>query len=286
MPIFKRQGVNIHYDIVGDTGDWIVLTPGGRNPMEDVRFLADALSKEGYRVLIHDRRNCGKSDVSIVSGISEQEMWAEDVYALLDALDAFPVIAGGVSAGCRLSLLLATRYPDQVKGLLVWWVTGGRYAADFLGEQYYGQFKTAAEVGGMAAVCETEFFAERIQENPGNRDILMNLEVGYFTSVMQEWRDYFDAGADLPVIGATEEELRAIKVPTCIIPGSDDVHPRAVAVKLQTLIGDSQLCNTFDKADLPRIKKLPLDEIMVEARQRFVFHFVNFVRQQQAAGHW
>lgn len=170
------------------------------------------------RVLLHDRRNCGYSDVVIDGEKSEQEIWAADLAVLLRKLDAHPVIAGGGSAGCRLSLLLAMKHPNLVRGLLLWHVTGGEFAAKSLGEGYYGQYIELARQGGMQQVCNSDFFAERILQNPSNRDRLMSRDVEDFIEVMNRWRTFFNQGADLPVIGASEENLRGIDLPVCIVP--------------------------------------------------------------------
>ena len=55
-------------------------------------------------------------------------------------------------------------------------VTGGAFAAGRLPEMYYAQFIRAAREGGMAAVCNTEQYRERLAANPGNRDYLMSLD--------------------------------------------------------------------------------------------------------------
>src|SRR5712692_1595107 len=191
MPIASVRGVSINYQIVGDRGPWVALSPGGRRDLGGVLPLADLLAEAGYRVLIHDRRNCGASDVVIEGEESEYEIWADDLYELLSQLDALPVFAGGSSSGCRLSLLLALRHPDAVRGLLLWRVTGGPFAANRLAQNYYGDFMDAAKQGGMAAVCETEHFAERTASNPSNRDRLMAMEPERFIAVMSRWREYF-----------------------------------------------------------------------------------------------
>jgi hypothetical protein len=41
---------------------------------------------------------------------------------------------------------------------------------------YYGQFIEAARQGGMAAVCATEQYQERIAANPANRERLMAMD--------------------------------------------------------------------------------------------------------------
>jgi pimeloyl-ACP methyl ester carboxylesterase len=69
------------------------------------------------------------------------------------------------------------------------------------------------------------------------------MRVADFVSVMREWRAFFTA--DKPVVGATEEELRRIKVPTTIIAGGDDIHPRHVAEKLHALLPQSEFHPPF-----------------------------------------
>jgi pimeloyl-ACP methyl ester carboxylesterase len=241
MPIANIRGVNISYEVLGDDGPWVVLTPGGRGAKEMVEPLGHAISRAGYRVILHDRRNCGASDVLIEGDFSEQEIWADDLFELLTRLDALPVYAGGGSAGCRLSLLLTLRHPGSTRGLLLWSVTGGPVAAERLGYNYYGQFIEAANAGGMPAVCETEFFKARIAQNPSNRGRLLTMDPERFVDVMARWRHFFTEGADLPVIGATETVLRKLAVPACIVPGNDAIHPRHVGENLHALLPDSEL---------------------------------------------
>jgi hypothetical protein len=93
----------------------------------------------------------------------------------------------------------------------------------------------------MAAVCEIEHFKERIEAKPENRDVLMRMDVGRFVAVMTHWREYFVRGADLPVIGATEEDLKSIRVPACVVPGNDNTHPRQVGENLCRLLSDAEL---------------------------------------------
>ena len=241
MPKADVRGVQINYEIIGDSGPWLTLSPGGRRALDEIRSLARRVADGGFRVLLHDRRNCGASDVVIAGEESEYDIWADDLYDLLGQVGALPAYAGGSSSGCRLALLLALRHPDAVRGLLLWRVTGGRFAAERLANTYYGQFIDAASVGGMPAVCETEFFKERIAANPANEERLLAMDQQRFIDVMDRWRSYFLAGADLPVIGADEAAIRSIRVPVCVIPGNDLTHPPAVAENLARLLADAEL---------------------------------------------
>ena len=241
MPVTSISGVEIHYEVLGSSGPWVALTPGGRLGNDDIRSLATRVATGGYRVLIHDRRNCGASEVSVASNGAEHEIWAADLYALLQQLDALPAVIGGGSSGCRMSIEFALRYPDAVKGLLLWRVTGGPFATQRLREKYYGEYIRAAKSGGMAAVCETPHFRERIAARPANQHVLLDMDAAQFIAAMTAWDEQFKTGADQPVIGASEEQLRSIKAPACIVPGNDKTHPRRAAAELARLMPDAGL---------------------------------------------
>src|SRR5271166_4382134 len=195
MPIEAVRGVEINYEVLGERGPWVALQPGGRRGLDAVKPLGQKLAEAGNRVLVYDRRNCGASSISFDGGDSENEVWAADLHELLLQLDALPAFIGGSSSGCRLALLAALRHPADVRGLLLWRVTGGAFAAGRLVQNYYTQFIEAAERGGIEAVCRAEHFAELINRNPANRRRLMSMNVERFIAVMNEWRRSFNEGA-------------------------------------------------------------------------------------------
>lgn len=279
MAIMNVRGAAIHYEILGSEGPWVALSPGGRRAMDAVEGIARCVAGAGHRVLLHDRRNCGASEVVIDGDQSEYGIWADDLHELLVGLDALPAIVGGSSSGCRLSLLFALRYPEAARALLLWRVTGGRFAAERLAHQYYGQFIAAAEAGGMAAVCETEHFRERIAARHENRARLLSMDPQRFIAVMAHWREYFLAGADLPVIGATGDELRSIKVPACVVPGNDNTHARPVGENLHRILPRSELHVLFpEHVD---VDMLP-PEVWRSRDAELAAIFVDFMRRLQA----
>jgi pimeloyl-ACP methyl ester carboxylesterase len=247
MPLAKVRGVNINYKVLGEHGPWVALSPGGRRDIGGIELLAGKVADTGHRVVIFDRRNCGASDVVIDGNDSEYEIWADDIHELLSQLGALPAFVGGSSSGCRTALLFALRHPGAVRGLLLWRVTGGRFACERLAQEYYGQYIAAAKQGGMAAVCEMEHWKERIDARPENRDALMKMNPERFITVMSHWREYFLKGADLPVIGASEAELKSIKVPACIVPGNDNTHGRQTGENLGSLLHRSEVYILFPK---------------------------------------
>lgn len=244
MPVMTlKDGTKISYEFVGE-GPVVTLISGGRREGAWLKPTAEKMAAAGYRVLLHDRRNCGASDVVIerrfLNGreLSEQEIWVEDLHELQSRLGVEPCWIGGTSAGCRIALLMAIRYPEAVRGLLLWRVTGGEYAARVLGNQYYEVFNEVAEKAGMQGVIETPFFAARIRQNPANRDRLLAMDPQEFIAIMAYWRTFFTA--ETPVVGATVEEIKAIKHPTLIIAGDDDNHPTPVAQEVAGLIAGSE----------------------------------------------
>src|SRR5262249_1016176 len=241
MPLANIRGVHINYQVLGAHGPWVTLSPGGRRDLSGVMPLTTQVAAAGYRVLLHDRRNCGASDVIIDGDESEYEIWADDLYALLTQLQALPAYVGGSSSGCRLSLLFALRHPEVVRALLLWRVPGGPLSGPPPGANQHGPVVSGAQQGGMPAVCETEFFRERIASNPTNRDRLLGMDGQRFISVMAHWREYFLRDAELPVIGASAADLASITVPTCVIPGNDRTHPRRVGEDASRLLPNSEL---------------------------------------------
>ena len=277
MPVTQIRGIDINYQVLGDHGPWVALQPGGRRGLIGVRSLAEKIAEAGNRVLIYDRRNCGASGVAF-EGNSENEVWVEDLHALLLQLDAAPAFIGGSSSGCRLALLFALRHPAAVRGLLLWRVTGGRYAAERLVQNYYSQFIDMAQKGGMAAVCDSEHFREVIAANPANRARLMGLDVKNFLALMERWRQSFNEGADYPVIGLSPAELRSMTMPACIVPGNDRVHPRSPGQAAHRLLPNAEYHEvlTEDRPD---------QDVALEDWEKkeglLAAIFIDFVRRQQ-----
>jgi pimeloyl-ACP methyl ester carboxylesterase len=284
MPEAVVRGVAINYDVIGTSGPWIALTPGSRRPYAELIDLSKAIAAAGYRVLLHDRRNCGASAVAFDGSASEHEVWADDLCALGEQLGALPMYVGGSSAGARLAILYALRHPQALRGLLLWRVTGGQEAVDRLAESYYGQFIKRVAAGGMAAVCESEHFSECIAARPSNRERLLNTDPKIFAKVMATWRERFLESATLPIVGATEADLNAITAPACIIAGNDVIHTPATARKAARLIPNSQL---HDDVVQKRSDDNLLDEWdrkeWRDAEPRIAAIFAGFLRQAESA---
>ena len=235
------RGVRLNYETIGSNGPWIALTPGSRRPYDELINISKAIAGSGYRVLLHDRRNCGASELAFDGSASEHEIWADDLYELGRMLGALPMYVGGSSAGARLAILYALRHPDGLRGLLLWRLTGGQEAVDRLAENYYGQFIKIAAEEGMAAVARSDHFSECIRARPANKERLLQTDVRHFIETMTRWRECFMQSANLPIVGATEVDLRSITAPACLIAGNDVIHTPQTARKAASLIPNSEL---------------------------------------------
>jgi pimeloyl-ACP methyl ester carboxylesterase len=242
MPFAEVNSVRLHYQVLGNNGPWVALVSGARRSMEEVRGLATLVAEAGFQVLLHDRRNTGQSSLSIEGEGSEFEIWADDLCALAKQLDLPPFVVGGSSSGCRLATILALRHRAAIQALLMMRVTGGAFAVKRLSNIYYTQYIEAAQRGGMAEVCETDHFRDLIAIDPARRTQIMQWDTQKFLAVMNRWRESLESGIDDPMLGASEQALRAIDFPVCVLPGNDKTHSIAAGKLVHSLIPGAELC--------------------------------------------
>jgi pimeloyl-ACP methyl ester carboxylesterase len=233
------NGCTIHYQEFGQ-GIPIVVTPGGRWGGYVQRVVATELAKD-FRVICWDRRNTdGKSDIVIAGHVSEADIWADDLAALIGALDLGPCYVGEY-AGCRVTPILSFKHPELVRGLMLAWPSGGDYAAERLPKNAYRQYIRAALRQRMDGVVAIDRFAGSIEHNPENRGRLLAMDAEEFVRQMAYWESFFTTSGDLPIAGCrlTEDEWASIKVPAIITGGADPIHPTQAAQKLHRLLANS-----------------------------------------------
>jgi pimeloyl-ACP methyl ester carboxylesterase len=241
MPTANVDGVKIAYEMVGTSGPVVAMVPGGRRGAAEMKPFAEKIAAGGFRVLLHDRRNTGASDMLLDDSDTEEVTWADEWHALLKQLGFLPAYICGSSSGARTAINFALRHPEAVRGLLLLRVTGGPFAAKRLPQNYYQVFIDAARSGGMAAVCDTDRFKEYIGTNPKVRDQLLAMDPKRFIDIQTKLKEKFVAVADLPVMGVTEAELGSIRVPTLVVPGNDNTHSSKSGRIAHQMIRGSQL---------------------------------------------
>lgn len=102
----------LYYELRGE-GPVLVLT-GAPMGAEEFTPLADLLARD-HTVLTHDPRGISHSPLNDPEQDSTPELRADDLIALLDALNADSADVLGSSGGAVTSPALAERYPDRVR---------------------------------------------------------------------------------------------------------------------------------------------------------------------------
>lgn len=244
MPAIEVNGGDVVYEILGGGGDLIVLTPGGRfsKDIEGLRPLAEALAAGGYRILLWDRPNCGASDVQFY-GQSESHMRAETLRGLLGELGVDRCILAGGSGGARDSMLTTMLYPELVEKLVVWNIVGGVYGTFVLGSFYIIPSILAVRGTGMEGVAKVQEWRDRIEQNPANKQRLLDFDRGEFLKVMMRWLNAFVSKPGQTIPGVEDEMFDRIRVPTLIIRGGENDldHPKRTSLEVSCLIKGSTL---------------------------------------------
>ena len=244
--VLEVNGGNVVYEILGETGEFITLTPGGRysKDIEGLRALADELVKGGYRVLLWDRPNCGKSDLQFY-GQSESHMRADTLHALITGLGIGPCIIAGGSGGARDSILTTILHPEVATKLVVWNIVGGVYGSFVLGSYYLVPSILAVRGLGIKGLLQVDEWKERIAANPGNSDRILAMDSDEFLRVMLRWLNAFVPKPGQAIPGVDDELFGDIKVPTLIIRGGENDwdHPKRTSLEVNCLIKGSTLIN-------------------------------------------
>lgn len=184
-------------------GQPVVLLHHGLGSVRAWRRQVPALAAAGYRVIVYDRWGYGRADhdrpALDVPAFAED---AEDLHALLAALDcAQPVLLVGHSDGGNVALAFATRYPQQVRGVVA--VAAHIYVESHMPES-------------MAAV------ARRFRTDLTFRLALDRVHHGGGDRVFALWHTAWTQPALLTWDGRAA--LRGVTCPVLVVQGAADEH--------------------------------------------------------------
>jgi pimeloyl-ACP methyl ester carboxylesterase len=116
---FAWNGRRLVYETYGAGDRLVVLLHGLLMDARLNRGVAQALAERGHRVVLLDLLGHGRSDKPRHAAEYRMDTYAEQVGELLDHLGAEEAVVGGVSLGANVSLHLAARRPERVRGLLI-----------------------------------------------------------------------------------------------------------------------------------------------------------------------
>ena len=240
MPTTTRDGVQLHYERHGDSGEPLLLIMGLGGPLEFWEFQTPILSRT-HRVCVYDNRGVGRSDKP--AGPYDVRTLAGDAIAVLDACGFDRAHVLGLSMGGMIAQELAIRHPDRVGALIL--------AATYAKPD--DNVRASAQTTGfdpksidpkqlfkmmMGLILTPEFIArERDWLRATQARILANMSVEGFLAQMAATMSH-DATA----------ELGRITAPTLILkPAADALIPPRASDELQRLIPGASL-QTFEHA--------------------------------------
>jgi pimeloyl-ACP methyl ester carboxylesterase len=116
---FIWEGRRLAYETYGEGDQLLVLLHGLLMDARLNRGVARDLAARGHRVVLLDLLGHGNSDKPRHAAEYRMDVYAEQVVALLDHLQATRAVVGGTSLGANVSLQLAVHHPGRVRGLVV-----------------------------------------------------------------------------------------------------------------------------------------------------------------------
>jgi pimeloyl-ACP methyl ester carboxylesterase len=116
MPFLSRDSVEIFYETHGSGIPLLFFSETACAGDIWNRFQVPEFSRD-HLVVTHDYRGTGKSSKPTTQYSCED--FVDDAVTILDQLNAGPAILLGHSMGGRVAMLMALKYPDRVKKLIV-----------------------------------------------------------------------------------------------------------------------------------------------------------------------
>lgn len=111
----KANGITMNYELAGQ-GNVLVLIHGAADNLNGWYNQVPALSQH-YKVLTYDVRGHGQTDIT--NAAYSYDLWAEDLYALLQALNLPWAYVLGYSMGGPIAATLALKHPEKGRALIL-----------------------------------------------------------------------------------------------------------------------------------------------------------------------
>lgn len=213
MPVVKVGNINMYYEIHGE-GEPLVLIHGAGLETSTVGPLIQMFTSK-YKVVSIDNRGVGRTDKP--DEPYTIEMMAEDTVGLLNAIGIKKAHFIGSSMGGRIAQVVAVKYPEMVKGLILT-STAARVLPSM---------KIELEI----ALKTPELWEEMLKES-----------AVLFTQTYPPTHESFYRQFVATVEFDGKDQLSKIKAPTLIINGkNDDTIPMSCTKELVNEIHDSKL---------------------------------------------
>lgn len=216
MPKISVNNVNLYYELHGPkTAPLLVLNNGVlMNAATSWAFQTRELSKQ-YHVLQYDCRGQGLSDHP--DEAYSMEMHADDLAALMDALDFDQGHIAGISYGGEVAQAFILRYPDRVTSLLlIDTVSEIRAELRIIAESWIDALRTGEPLAFFNSTVPWNFSSQFISENPL---LLEDAKKRYANLDFPAIIRLIDCFLEVDFTS----RLGVVEAPTCIIVGELDI---------------------------------------------------------------
>ena len=150
-----------------------------------------------------------------------------------------------------------TAVPERVRAIFPSNIAGGVICDGYLTSKVFKSMEIAA-ADGISAVIDAfdaddrfaPYSPEIAQTDAEYRKNLEAMDTEEFIQVMRDTA-YALFGGPFPTLGSTKRMLKSVSVPTMIMPGCNDVHPRAVAEMAHRMVPNSQWGECKPHSDEP-----------------------------------
>ncbi len=221
MPIASVNGIRLYYEVAG-SGAPLVLVHGFACGVRSWDPQVRAFSRS-RRAITYDVRGHGISEAPENAAAYSQDIFVQDLHALLPQLKIRRAAIGGLSMGGNIALNFALAYPDMVSKLIVADTGAGSDQSDdwTAGSRAYAE---ALDARGMEAfadmACASPLFARYAASGPtAERYIRSCLMTHRARGLAHTAREVL---IKRPTIYALEPRLRQLRVPTLLIVGEHD----------------------------------------------------------------
>ena len=231
MPYAEGAGVALHYRSHGD-GPAVLLVHGMASDSQAWQPLAEQLAADGLRAIALDRRGYGDSGAPEPYAATTVQEQAEDVAALLGAVDATPALLVGDGFGALVVLELLVRRPELARGAVL--VDPPLYAFVPAATPALADERTLLEEGlrdgGPATAIRAWLAQDAAAADAGRVERAIAAAQGFFA-------DYAGRSSWSP----SRRELRAVAVPVVVLTGpATPEHVTAAADAAAELVPAAQ----------------------------------------------
>jgi len=209
MPYVEGAGVALHYRLRGE-GPAVLVVHGMASDALTSDPMLEPLAAAGLRAIALDRRGYGASGAPEPYTATTVQEQAEDVAALLRALDATPALLVGDGFGALVVLELLVRRPDLVRGAVLADPPLHAFvpAATAALADERTLLEAALREGGPAAALRAWLGKAVVAGDSGRAERAVAAAAGFFA-------DYAGQSSWSPSRG----ELRAIARPVAVVTG-------------------------------------------------------------------